>query len=63
MPFPDKIDDAFSTFSRPDYEQKIFFFRGDEFASYDIVKNKVDVGYPNKITDAWIGLKFHAGVK
>ena len=38
-------------------ENKIYFFKGDSYMRFDLIKNKVDSGYPMKITDnTWPGL-------
>lgn len=35
---------------------KVFFFRGSQYMRYDLVKNKVDPGYPKSIAFNWGGL-------
>src|SRR5262249_8902556 len=40
---------------------KVFFFKGDKYARYDIATGKVEQGYPLPIADEWPGLK-EAGI-
>ena len=35
---------------------KVYFFRGDEYARFDIAADKVDSGYPKKISAGWSGV-------
>ena len=34
---------------------KIYFFRGEEYLSYDMASDKVDAGYPRPIAGNWRG--------
>jgi Hemopexin len=35
---------------------KVYFFKGDRYARYDIASNRIDPGYPLPIADNWAGL-------
>ena len=37
---------------------KIYFFNGDEYVRFDLKSNRVDPGYPAKITRGWPGIGF-----
>ncbi|MBC8339746.1 MAG: hypothetical protein ISR51_08125 [Rhodospirillales bacterium] len=37
-------------------DEKVYFFKGDEYLRYNMVKDKVDKGYPKKIKGNWNGL-------
>lgn len=51
---PDRIDAAVQ--GKGDRAHKIYFFSGAEYWRYDTKQNRVDDGYPQKITAAWRGL-------
>jgi hypothetical protein len=35
---------------------KVFFFKGPQYARYDIAPNRIEAGYPLQIADQWTGL-------
>src|SRR5262249_4836941 len=35
---------------------KVFFFKGTQYARYDVAANRIDAGYPPQIGDHWAGL-------
>lgn len=50
--FQERIDAAFVL----PYDNKAYFFSGNEYIRYDIGMNQVDADYPQKISDGFLGL-------
>ncbi|MCD4724663.1 MAG: hypothetical protein K8R63_07445 [Bacteroidales bacterium] len=46
------------------YNNKVYFFKGDEYIRHDIDNGKIDPGYPKKISASWKGLpsSFHSNI-
>ncbi len=52
--FQSGINDAVN--GQKQFSGKCYFFKGDSYVRYDWSDDKVDSGYPKKITDGWHGM-------